>query len=1323
MAAATADRNLLFGMLALQLGFLDRDALLAAMQAWVFAKDRPLGDILRDQGKLTPERRDMLDRLVAEHLKGHGDDARQSLAALAPPDTVAHVLNGLADPDLQASLAAVSGPHSTIDHTPQRREAGADGLRYRIVRPHARGGLGAVFVALDQELHREVALKEIQPQLADDAASRGRFVQEAEITGGLEHPGIVPVYGLGQYADGRPFYAMRFIQGETLREAVRKFHAGAAGVTLRGLLTRFVAVCNAVAYAHSRGVIHRDLKPANVMLGKYGETLVVDWGLAKSVGRAEGSKDSTEVTLQPRSGDRVAVTQLGSALGTPAYMSPEQAVGQVDQLGPATDIYSLGATLYAILTGQPPIQGRDTAEVMARAREGDWPPARQVKSSAPAALDAVCRKAMALKPGDRYPTALALAADVDAWLADEPVGAYREPWPARAGRWLRRRRTLVVGVFAAMLVAALASGLGVVLLSAANERERDARGDAEQQRTEAEKRRDETRYHLYVSNINLASREWYNGNVPQVRQLLQNCLPQRPEDLDLRGWEWHYQDRLCRDGLRTFQIPAGLIARAVYSPDGARLVTNTGKTIQIRSAADGKQLHNFPVPAGGVRDLAYSPDGKRLALSGYDGSVRVWDASTGRDLEVFTGHKGWVYGVVFSPDGTRLASAGKDGTVRVWDVSGRRAPLILRGHDDSVLDVAFNHDGTRLASAGGDGTVRLWDPGTGKDLHVLWGHTLWVGTVVFSPDGARFATAGGDKAVRLWDAATGNMLRVLASSPATVERLAYSPDGRRLAACGGDGMIREWSATSGKELRVLRGHSDNGSGLTYHPDGVRLVSSSRDGTVREWDSASGSQPRTLQGSPTFVRDVAYSPDGTRLVSVDDSGAIREWDANGGRPLGIFLCPTSGFYGVAYHPRGKKVAVAGRDGRVREWDLLEGKQLRIFPGGHMGSAFRVTYHPDGTRLASADEDGTVRVWDTANGAVVHALQGHKGPVYSVTFTPDGKRLMSGGLDGTLREWNAGNGKELRVLKGHPGGARAISFSQDGSRFLSGGGDGAVREWDAGTGRELRILRGHRGAVYRVAYSPDGSRLASAGADGTVRVWDRTGDRELCILKNHTAPVFGLAFSPDGTRLASCSSDGTIQIADGRPWDPSAQVEREAFGLVAGLFGRPLLKADVLEQIRRHRGITEPVRARALELAGRTDDAPEHFDRASREVVRESDAPLALYRQALGWSQTACRLAPANGAYRTTLGIAHYRLGQHAEALAALTRAGELSQGPQPADLAFLAMVHHRLGNQEAARDALTRLRKEGGSNDEEIGAFQVEAATLFSGGVNKTGPPR
>jgi serine/threonine-protein kinase len=322
-----ADRNLLFGILAVQMNFISRDALITAMHAWVLDKQKPLGRILLEQESLTTEQLQALDALIVQHLKAHGDDPDSSLAAIGSAAIDCSALESFRDGDVQASLAKfVVSPAAKDqkDGLPPPRDEG----RFKKGRFHKEGGLGEVYFAEDTELHREVALKEIKPKYADDLASRGRFVIEAEITGGLEHPGIVPVYGLGAYPNGRPYYAMRFIRGDSLKDAIERFHsaekpgraAGERSLALRQLLRRFVDVCNAIAYAHNRGVLHRDLKPANIMLGPYGETLVVDWGLAKAVGRHEENAASGEYTLVPSSGSGSSETLPGSAMGTPGYL-------------------------------------------------------------------------------------------------------------------------------------------------------------------------------------------------------------------------------------------------------------------------------------------------------------------------------------------------------------------------------------------------------------------------------------------------------------------------------------------------------------------------------------------------------------------------------------------------------------------------------------------------------------------------------------------------------------------------------------------------------------------------------------------------------------------------------------------------------------------------------------------------------------------------------------------------------------------------------------------------------------------------------------------
>ncbi|HUY34672.1 MAG TPA: SUMF1/EgtB/PvdO family nonheme iron enzyme [Pirellulales bacterium] len=497
-----AARNLLFGILAFQNSFIDRRALLAAFDQWTSDKNKPLGEILVELGNLDVSRRQLLDALVAEHLKQHGNDAEKSLAAVSSVGSVRKDLERIADPDVRASLAGAAAqppdgdapvdPYATI--TPSAGTRTSSGMRFTILRAHKKGGLGQVSVALDEELNREVAFKEIQDKYADHPDSRSRFLLEAEVTGGLEHPGIVPVYGLGQYADGRPFYAMRFIRGDSLQDAIKRFHdaqasggrkppvsvasggrqppvsvasggrkppvslIGERAVQFRKLLGRFIDVCNAIDYAHSRGVLHRDLKPGNIMLGKFGETLVVDWGLAKPLGHRDSTTESGERTLQPSSASGPALTQMGSAIGTPQYMSPEQAEGRLDLLGCASDVYSLGATLYCLLTGRPPFESGELADTLDNVAKGNFPPPRKVKHDVPPALQAICLKAMALKPSDRYASARALADDIERWIADEPILVYREPLRRRVRRWVRNHKG-TAGAAAAAIVVLVVGGI------------------------------------------------------------------------------------------------------------------------------------------------------------------------------------------------------------------------------------------------------------------------------------------------------------------------------------------------------------------------------------------------------------------------------------------------------------------------------------------------------------------------------------------------------------------------------------------------------------------------------------------------------------------------------------------------------------------------------------------------------------------------------------------------------------------------------------------------------------------------------------------------
>ncbi len=493
MPPPDADRNLLLGIIALQMEFITRDSLVDAMHAWVLDKGKSLGEILLTRSAIDADDLAALETMLSRHLARHGEDPSSSLSALSSLSGLSEVLGSISDPDIRQTLMRLTtGPNDIADSTrPWPRAFPSIGSRYHKLRDHAKGGLGVVFVARDSELNREVALKEIQDRHADDPEARSRFVVEAEVTGGLEHPGIVPVYGLGHYPDGRPFYAMRFVKGDSLKDAIDRFHRdelvnrdpGKRAIELQQLLRRFQDVCNAVDYAHSRGVLHRDLKPANVMVGKYGETLVVDWGLAKVTGRSDGRGPRPEATLRTASGGS-SETQAGTVLGTPAYMSPEQATGRLDLLGPASDVYSLGATLYALLTGKAPFARGNGGEILEKVRAGDFPRPHTQAPWLDRALESICLRAMSLRIEDRYGSPAELAEDIDRWIADEPVSCHRDGFVTRVARWGRRHKSLVVATTALTASTIIALAVGLVVVNA-------ARKDTDRERFRAERAKEE----------------------------------------------------------------------------------------------------------------------------------------------------------------------------------------------------------------------------------------------------------------------------------------------------------------------------------------------------------------------------------------------------------------------------------------------------------------------------------------------------------------------------------------------------------------------------------------------------------------------------------------------------------------------------------------------------------------------------------------------------------------------------------------------------------------------------------------------------------------
>jgi eukaryotic-like serine/threonine-protein kinase len=410
------DRNLLFGVIALQADLIDTRQFVNACALWTTRKQVSLADLLVEQGWILAVDKAHVEYLLERKLQRHGGDPRVSLASV--DGEIKRSLAALGDADIHRSLASLqqpndSGPEATVDFVPAAKE------RYSLVRLHASGGIGRVWLARDSYLGREVALKELRPERTGDPRLLARFLNEAEITGQLEHPGVVPVYELARRPeDGQPFYTMRFVKGWTLSDAIRDYHAKAAAdnddsLELVGLLNAYVAVCNTIAYAHSRGVLHRDVKGQNIVLGDFGEVVVLDWGLAKRT-CVEGDERSSGAGVTSQSGES-NVTMDGQLLGTPSYMAPEQAAGRLSEIGPHTDIYGLGAMLYELLTGRPPFGGADTRELIRMVIETEPPAPREIAPKVPVALETVCLRAMSKNPAHRYSSASEIGQEVQRW--------------------------------------------------------------------------------------------------------------------------------------------------------------------------------------------------------------------------------------------------------------------------------------------------------------------------------------------------------------------------------------------------------------------------------------------------------------------------------------------------------------------------------------------------------------------------------------------------------------------------------------------------------------------------------------------------------------------------------------------------------------------------------------------------------------------------------------------------------------------------------------------------------------------------------------------
>jgi WD40 repeat protein/serine/threonine protein kinase len=1202
---------------------------------------------------------------------------------------------------------------------------------YELIREIGRGGMGVVYEARQKSLDRHVAVKLILAGAHAGAGQQARFRTEAQAVARLRHPQIVQIHECGEH-EGWPYLVLEYIEGGTLAErlAGRSQPARMAARFVEGL-------ARAVEHAHQHGIVHRDLKPENVLLrdpegesptsGSFGRRppgelgsaagKIADFGLAKWLGPQTGLTQSTAI------------------IGSPSYMAPEQASGQAKQVGPAADIYALGAILYEMLTGRPPFRAATVLETLEQVKSLEPLSISRLVAGVPRDIETICLKCLLKEQGQRYPSAAALAEDLRRFQAGEAIRARRTSRPERAWRWCRRNP----------IVASLAGGIALALVvGTAVSTALAIRADREARRARDEKVQSDRR--LYLAEIHLAEQAWQEGRTDLVpHHLSQAIASKRPDDPDPRGFEWYYLKRQCELGgiLRGHE---GMVRGVAFNPDGRFLASaGTDRTIKIWDTVNERLLNTLRGHADGVHGVAYSPDGRRIASASLDHTLKIWDVATGHLLRTLYGHEDWVRHVSYSPDGRTLASAGNDCTVRLWDAATGQPLETLLGHGARVTSVAYSPDGRTLASGSDDRTVKLWEIASRRKLLTLRGHTSHVLGVAYSPDGLTLASAGADLTVKIWDAATGRVVHTLFGHRDWVRDVAYSPDGRTVASASNDRKVLIWDVATGQEVHSLGGHAQFVFGVAYSPDGRRIASASGDGSVRISLADTDRKSRSLRGSALEVFGVAYSPDGRTVASGGFDGNVRIWEVATGGEAHTLRGHTATVTAVAYSPDGRALASASFDHTLKLWDPATGCLLRTLRG-HVARVFGVAFGPHGRTVASAGLDGTVKIWDAATGQPVKTLRGHEGQVMSVAYDPDGLTLASGGSDRTVRLWDIASGRERHTLRGHTLEILGVAYSPDGRTLVSGSGDGAVRLWDADTGRELRRLLGHEAWIWRVAFSPDGRRIASAGADQTIRLWDAATGQQVLSLPGHAGAVRSVVFSPDGSSLASVGEDSLIKLWEAAPSSREMQETQEAQSVIQFLFARLLTADQVKERIRhdptlddavRKRAIAlaepyeqslvarqaeraalarltagmfrpevmaslcddaalrEPVRRRALNLAEHLPENAVLLHLASWSTVCRPGAGVAAYHRALLQAELACRLVPQDVDFLTTLGAAQYRVGNDTGAVATLSLADQIPAASDPgsteARLAFLALALHRLGKPRDARAALGRLR--------------------------------
>ncbi|MCZ6596540.1 MAG: protein kinase [Planctomycetota bacterium] len=1257
-------------------------------------------------------------------------------------------------------------------------EKGSTSVRYTVRGELARGGMGAILRVWDDDLRRNLAMKvllgrggkeEATDSTGIDEELLGRFLEEAQITGQLDHPGIVPVHDLGIDDSGRVYFTMRLVRGRDLKQILDLMAEGKEGWTQTKALHVMLKVCEAMAFSHSKGVVHRDLKPANIMVGRFGEAYVMDWGLARVLGRRDShdlrirTVEGTQLSLvrTARQDDQEAdpqsplVTMDGDVIGTPSYMAIEQAEGRLEDVGPRSDVYSLGAILYQMLAGQAPYvkpsAKMSPQNVLTMALAGPPTPIAKLNKEVPGELIAICEKAMARDPADRYVGMLDMADDIEAFLEGRVVRAYEAGSVAEFRKWVGRNQGMAAAIGVAILLAlgGLASIAAVqanktAQLASTNVQLQEAKNKAvenettaieakrvaeqEEERARRAESRATTNARLAQENEELSRRRSYAANLSAADYSLRlNEIGEAKAfhelcDQDLRGWEWdHLKLKLeGSQGASSVETASSEIRDIALAPDGRTIYAlSMMGVLLVYDIAPGSVAPVFRFSHPLLRllpglswemDLSISPDGSKLVFVQERARVEIVSVDDLDASELLEIPDGRVACVEFGPDSRFVAVGYEDGRVVVYDLVAGETVHTLEGHTDAVTSLAWRSDGTWLASGSKDRSLRIWDPITGTGIRKLEGHEGAVLCVAFHPDGERVATGSRDQRVRIWHVEQGLSDLPIDFHTAPVNALTFDSRGEFLVTAADDMSVRVRDLRTGQDS-VFLGHTDGVTSVAFSSHNDLIVSGSRDNTLRTWDPETLGAFTRLQDArlPRYVTAGDFSPDGESCLTATNQGDLAFWDAWSGELLRVIRGDGTALNSAVWSDDGRWILTGSADKTAVLWDAATGKKHRTL-AGHTKWVTSVALDRAATRAVTGSGDKTARVWDVQTGETLLELEGHKRWVKAVAITSDGSRVVTGSSDKSIRVWDAETGAILRVLDDAEVGIRSLALSGDDTLLAAGCEDGTVWMWDLTTG-ELKFTAssGQEDPITCLAFNHDGSRLASGSSDGVVRVWDAQLGAFLLALRGHTGWVQVVAFNKEGTRLLSGSNESQVDAGPkaqtARIWETgdlsNRRVKRRAaltlrekvLPIVEQLFLEKGYVSTVVDAIVTSREMNEDMRQAALILTQLRYNDPGWLMGRSWKTVRRGGASRAEYDLARKQAEAAAAMAPDDQLCTAVLGMAQYRARRYAAARETLRNLEQPPADPKYGTVyrAFLAMSHKRLGDEVEASARMDDLR--------------------------------